>query len=212
QDFSIVGVVQDLRFRSPREPVRPAMFLLNLAPISAPVATLRATNEVQPVIDELGRRWQKSAAGVPFHATTAESNLLNAYWKLDVQRTRMFGLGAVIALAISSVGLFGLASFASQRRTREMGLRKALGATTPDLARLLLTQFLRPVIIAVVIAWPIAYFATQQWLAGFDDRIGVGPAYFVAATLAAVALAGVTVLSQVFRLARTRPAEALRHD
>jgi putative ABC transport system permease protein len=212
QSFTIVGVVQDLRFRSPREPVRPAMFLLSLQPMSQPIATVRAAGAVQPALAELRRRWQRIAADVPFSATTAASNLADAYWTLDAQRTRMFGLGALLALAISSVGLFGLASFAAERRTREMGLRKALGASTPALARLLLAQFLRPVGIAVLIAWPLAYFATQSWLSGFNERIDVGPAYFVSATLAAVALAGATVIAQVVRLARTRPAEALRYE
>jgi putative ABC transport system permease protein len=210
--FTIVGVVQDLRFRSPREPVKPAIFVLSLKPMSHPIATVRASGALQPLLQALKQRWQGIAAGVPFDATTAESNLAAAYWSLDVQRTRMFGLGAVLALAISSVGLFGLASFAAERRTREMGLRKALGASTSALARLLLAQFLRPVLLAVAIAWPVAYFVTQRWLAGFDERIGVGPTYFAGATVAALALAGVTVIAQVVRLARTRPAEVLRYE
>ena len=110
------------------------------------------------------------------------------------------------------VGLWGLASFNTARRVKEIGIRKSLGASATDIVKLLVGQFMRPVLIANLIAWPLAYFAMRTWLAGFDDRIALSPLFFIGASLVAIAIAVLTVLGQSLRASRTAPAWALRHD
>jgi putative ABC transport system permease protein len=113
---------------------------------------------------------------------------------------------------IGCVGLWGLASFNTARRVREIGIRKTLGASSTDIVRLLVGQFLRPVLVANLIAWPLAFLAMRTWLAGFDDRIALSPLYFVGASLIALVIAGATVSGQALRASRATPAWALRHD
>ena len=121
-------------------------------------------------------------------------------------------IGAVLAVVIGCIGLYGLAAFDTARRMKEIGIRKTLGASTADVLTLLIAQFLTPVLIADVFAVPIAYFAARQWLDGFDDRIALSPLFFVGAGLVAVAIAIATVFGQAWRVARAEPALALRHE
>jgi putative ABC transport system permease protein len=116
----------------------------------------------------------------------------------------------VLAVAIGCLGLYGLAAFDTMRRVKEIGIRKVLGASTSDVMQLLLVQFLKPVLLANVIAWPIAWFAMSHWLNGFDDRIVLSPVYFIAASVLALVIAAATVASQAWRVARAEPARALR--
>ena len=108
--------------------------------------------------------------------------------------------------------LWGLASFNTSRRVREIGIRKTLGASAADIVKLLVGQFLRPVFIANFVAWPLAYVAMRAWLAGFDDRIALSPLFFIGASLLAIVIAVLTVLGQSLRASRAAPAWALRHD
>jgi putative ABC transport system permease protein len=155
--------------------------------------------------------WRRIAPEVPFKAVTADQNL-ETYYKSDDQASRLFAIGAGLAVAIGCVGLWGLASFNTQRRVREIGIRKTLGASSRDVVLLLVTQFLRPVVIGNLIAWPLAFIAMRTWLAGFEDRIGLSPLYFLGATLASLLIAVATVLMQSLRAARAAPAWALRHE
>ena len=134
------------------------------------------------------------------------------FYDEDDRATRLFGIGAGLAVLIGCVGLWGLASFNTQRRAMEIGIRKTLGASSSDIVKLLVGQFLRPVLLANLIAWPLAFVAMRTWLAGFDDRITLSPLYFLGATALAVVIAVLTVLGQALRASRTAPAWALRHD
>jgi putative ABC transport system permease protein len=205
--------VLDIRFRSPHYPVPPTLYLFRSRDLNTPIAAVRFEGaDPRSVIARLRLAWRTIAPNVPFEAVTAEANLANAYWRADEQRSRLFALGAGLAVLIGCVGLYGLASFSAARRVREIGIRKALGATTADIAGLLLGQFLRPVLVANLIAWPIAFFAMRTWLSRFDDRVSLGVEYFLAATLLAVSVAAVTVLAQTVRAARAEPARALRYE
>ena len=156
--------------------------------------------------------WKRVVPGVPFEARSVEDNLYQRYYKADAQRSRLFTIGAVLAILIGCSGLYGLAAFDTARRVKEIGIRKTLGASTAEVLRLLIGQFLRPVILANLIAWPLAYVAMQRWLGGFDDRIALSPQFFVGASLAAVLIASTTVFGQAWRVARAEPARALRHE
>ena len=210
---TIIGVVDDVRFRSPRDPVDPVAYSYNTVDVISPFAAVRYTGRAPSAMAAaLEAAWKRVVPGVPFEARSVEDNLYQRYYKADAQRSRLFTLGAVLAVLIGCIGLYGLAAFDTARRVKEIGIRKTLGASTADVLTLLIGQFLRPVLIANLVAWPVAFVVMRGWLAYFDDRIALSPLYFVAATLAAIGIAAVTVLGQAWPVARAEPARALRHD
>ena len=210
---TIIGVVDDLRFASPRNPNAPTYYLYYREPekIDTAVATLRFTGDPRSVLAEVRGVWQRMAPQVPFEADTADQRLAEFY-KADDRATRLFGIGAGLAVLIGCVGLWGLASFNTARRVKEIGIRKTLGASSADIVRLLVGQFLRPVLFANLLAWPLAYAAMRTWLSGFEDRVALSPLYFLGASLLAAVIALLTVLGQSLRASRAPPAWALRHD
>ncbi|MES3101247.1 ABC transporter permease [Sphingomonas faeni] len=206
----IVGVIADMRFGSPRDPVEAFAYSYRPGGGYGAIVVIRTSVDPTVVLERLETAWRRVAPAVPPAATTVDQKLYESFYRQDVQRSRLFSTGAVLAVAIGCLGLYGLAAFDTMRRVKEIGIRKVLGASTSVVMRLLLVQFLKPVLLANVIAWPIAWFAMSHWLSGFDDRIPLSPVYFVAASALALAIAAATVASQAWRVARAEPARALR--
>ncbi|WP_242098621.1 ABC transporter permease [Sphingomonas sp. CROZ-RG-20F-R02-07] len=208
---TIIGVIDQLRFFSPRLPDDPTYYMYYGDIVAYPTVTLRFHGDAKSVIAAVRTLWQRMAPQVPFMGDTG-LHALNAFYQDDDRATRMFGIGAGLAVLIGCVGLWGLASFNTSRRVREIGIRKTLGASSTDIVKLLVGQFLRPVLIANLVAWPLAFIAMREWLAGFDDRIALSPLFFVGASLLAIVIAVLTVLGQSLRASGAAPAWALRHD
>jgi putative ABC transport system permease protein len=124
----------------------------------------------------------------------------------------MFGIFVGIAIMIACLGLFGVAAFTAERRTKEIGLRKVFGGRTRDIVRLLLWQFSIPVLIANAIAWPITYYYLHHWLESYAYRITLNPLYFLAAGITALAIAWITIIGHAIRVARASPIVALRYE
>ena len=133
-------------------------------------------------------------------------------YQADERQGELFGVFVGIAIFISCLGLFGLAAFTAGRRTREIGIRKVFGARTRDLVFLLLWQFSVPVLIANLIAWPVAWFYLRHWLEGYAYRIPLSPVYFLAGGLAALVIAWITVITHAVLVARANPVHALRYE
>ncbi|WP_454887478.1 ABC transporter permease [Sphingomonas oryzagri] len=207
----IIGVIEDMRFFSPHVPMDATYYLYYSKGLGFPVATLRYTGGFRAAMDAVRVAWRRIAPEVPFDAASGDQRLADFY-KSDDHAARLFTIGAILAVLIGCVGLWGLASFNTSRRVKEIGIRKTLGASSTDIVKLLVGQFLRPVLIANLIAWPLAWIAMRQWLAGFDDRIVLSPLYFVTASLLALGIAVLTVIAQSLRAARATPAWALRHE
>ncbi|HET9511508.1 MAG TPA: FtsX-like permease family protein, partial [Sphingomonas sp.] len=210
---TIIGVVDDLRFDTPRIAIPPTYYIYHGKPedIETSVTTLRVSGDPRAAMKDLQALWQRMVPQVPFDAKTADDRLTDFY-EADDRATRLFGIGAGLAVLIGCVGLWGLASFNTQRRVKEIGIRKTLGASSVDIVKLLVGQFLRPVLIANLVAWPLAFFAMRTWLAGFEDAIALSPLFFAGATVVALLVAVLTVLGQSLRASRAAPAWALRHD
>lgn len=208
--IAIIGVIENLNFNDPTVAVKP--FAYSLADDFASNLTVRHAGEAKPVLSRIEALWQQRAASVPFEGNSVNTLLYDRYLEGDVQRSRLFAFGTVLAVIVGALGLYGLAVFNTARRVREIGIRKSLGASSSAIARLLTGQFLRPVLIANVIAWPLAWLAMREWLSGFSERIALSPIYFLAASVLAIAIAVVTVLAQSLRASGITPADALRHD
>jgi putative ABC transport system permease protein len=129
-----------------------------------------------------------------------------------LRQSEAFGTCAAIAMSLSCIGLFALTAAAAERRTKEIGIRKALGADTGAVVRLLLWQFTKPVVWASLLAWPVAGYVMHRWLAGFAYHIDLPLGIFLAAACAALLIALATVSAQSILVARARPVEALRYE
>ena len=159
----------------------------------------------------IDRSWRRFAPHVAIRRQFSD-DLFAELYRADERHGAMFGIFVAIAIAIACLGLFGLAAFTAARRTREIGIRKTFGARTRDVARLLLWQFSIPVLLANLIAWPIAWYGLSQWLQTFADRIVLSPLYFLAAGMAALLIAWATVFTHAWRVARANPIHALRYE
>ena len=207
--ITVIGVTRDARFRSVREAVEPIVFLYDrYQPSWMLVRYDGAPNAVRTGIE---RVWKRIAPDVPFEAKFSDDIVRDLY-EADNARADIFAAFSGLAVVIGCLGLFGLASFTAERRTKEIGIRKVLGARTQDIVRLLVWQFSRPVLIANVIAWPVAWWAMRDWLNGFDARIGLNPALFVGAGLLALVIAAVTIIGHAMKVARANPIHALRYE
>ncbi len=118
----------------------------------------------------------------------------------------------LLAILIACLGLYGLAAFTAERRTREIGIRKVVGATVRDIVQLLAWQFSKPVVLANLIAWPVASWVMRDWLNTFDARVSLTPTPFVMAGILAFAIAIGTVAGHAVRIARLNPIHALRYE
>ena len=211
ETLTVVGVVADIRFRTPKKPVPPTIYMFNGREVGNVVGVRYASDDPRRVQALLEQAFRHIAPNVPFRANTIEDNL-EGYYRSDDQRGRLFTLCAILAVAIGCVGLYGLAAFNTTRRVKEIGIRKTHGASTIDILKLLIGQFLRPVLVANLIAWPVAYLVTSNWLAGFDQRISLNLLYFLAPSVLTALVATGTVAGQALTVARAEPARALRHD
>ena len=206
---TIVGVVENSRFRTVRDPVAPMIFLHDrLQPSWLIVRYNGDPGTVRAGVEQV---WKRIAPDVPFEAEFADDIVRDLYAP-EAARAQLFGAFALLAVVIGCLGLFGLAAFTAERRTKEIGLRKVMGARTRDIVRLLVWQFSRLVLIANLIAWPVAWWAMRDWLNGFDLRIPLDPWLFVAAGGLALVIAAATVMSHALRVARTHPIHALRYE
>ena len=151
------------------------------------------------------------ANDVPFEAKFSD-DIVREQYKSEQSRAEIFAAFSLLAVLIGCLGLFGLAAFTAERRTKEIGIRKVLGARTRDIIQLLVWQFSRPVIAANIIAWPIAWWVMRDWLNGFDQRIALTPVPFLVAAAIALGIAIVTVVGHAVKVARSNPIYALRYE
>jgi putative ABC transport system permease protein len=206
----IIGVVRDSRFRSVREEMEPIVFRYDRA--NLPYAVIRyKAGDLPRVRKELESVWKRFAPEVPFEAELSEE-VLGRLYKAEEARGQLFGGFALLAVLIACLGLFGLAAFTAERRTKEIGVRKVFGARARDIVRLLAWQFSKPVILANLIAWPAAWWLMREWLNGFDTRIALTPGPFLLAGLIALAIAVGTIAGHAIRVARANPIHALRYE
>jgi putative ABC transport system permease protein len=206
----IVGVLADANFHGARELMRPVIFVYD------PKATLDLALRLRPdsipeTLAFIDKSWRvfSPIAAIQRHFLDESFDKL---YQADQRQGTMFGIFVAVAIAIACMGLFGLAAFTAGRRTREIGIRKVFGARTRDVVLLLLWQFSIPVLLANLIAWPIAWYYLHSWLQGFAYRIMLTPLYFVAAGAVALVIAWATVLAHAWRVARANPVHALRYE
>lgn len=206
---TIVGVVSDSRFRSVRQPLDDILFVN--ADSGHQWLVVRYKGDPRAMRGKLEQAWRGITTEVPFEADFSEDVVAELYEAEDA-RAKTFAGFALLSVIVGCLGLFGLAAFTAERRTKEIGIRKVLGARSRDIVRLLVWQFSKPVIVANLIAWPVAWWVMRGWLNGFDDRIPLGPTPFLLAALLALAIAVGTIAGHAIRVAKANPIQALRYE
>lgn len=204
----IVGVIKDLHSRSLRSIVTPSLYYVE--DLRGGVITMELDPErVTATMEGLEEIWKRHMPEVVFSSSFVDADF-DALYRDEQQRGQMFTTFTMLAIIISCLGLYALASFEAERRFREIGLRKVLGADVLDIVRLLVWQFSKPVIIANLIAWPVAWFIMQNWLEGFHYRIELNPLIFLGAGLTALLISWMTVGGRAIKVANASPVKALR--
>ena len=206
---TVIGVVRDARFRSVKLPLDPIMF--QNADNGHTHLVVRFNGNPAEVRSRLERVWKGITTEVPFEAEFSDEIVAELYEAEDA-RAQTFAAFALLAIIVACLGLFGLAAFTAERRTKEIGIRKVLGARTRDIVRLLAWQFSKPIIVANLIAWPVAWWVMRDWLNNFDARIDLGPTPFVLAGMLALAIAIGTIAGHAVKVARANPIHALRYE
>ncbi|KRC79104.1 FtsX-like permease family protein [Sphingomonas sp. Root241] len=207
---TVVGVAEDTRFRTARDAIEPAVYAYDPEHTNQVLVRFAAARPGE-VMAALNKVWRKFEPEIPFEARFVD-DIVRELYAADRARGALFAGFSVLAVLIACLGLYSLASFATERRTKEIGIRKVLGAKVRDIVRLLAWQFSKPVVLANLIAWPGAWWAMREWLNTFDIRIPLTPTPFALAGLLALLIAIVTVAGQSLRVARTNPIHALRYE
>jgi ABC-type antimicrobial peptide transport system permease subunit len=206
----IVGVIKDFHFRSLHDAIEPLAMKI-LPEWNDNLCVRLGAADPASALGFLEDTWNEVVPGFPFEYRFLDESLDGLYRAEERvgEITRYF---TILALFVSSLGLIGLASHMAERRTKEIGVRKVLGSSVTGVVFLLSKVFVKRVLSAAVIAWPIAWYAAGRWLENYPYRVGVGWGTFVFAGLLVLAVALSTVSYQVLRAATSNPVEALRYE
>jgi putative ABC transport system permease protein len=211
-DATVVGVIDDLHMRSIHEEITPTIYYAgDDAKVFYSFVLRLAPGARERALAAVDRAWAGVYPEVPIQRSFVDEDFAKLYAGED-ERVRMFAGFSGLAIIVACLGLFGLASYTADRRTREIGIRKVLGASNADVIRLLLWQFSRPVLFANLLAWPAAWYFLDRWLASFAYRVELSLAPFLAAGFAALLIAWGTVLRHARRVARTGAVVSLRYE
>ncbi len=206
----IIGVVKNYHFRSLKQEIEPLILILNPSNCWALFARL-SSEDVSKTIGYMEKVWGEFASGYPFNYRFMDEAIDNLY-RAEQQIGTLFRYFTILAIFISCLGLFGLASFMAEQRTKEIGIRKVLGASVSKILLLLSKEYAKWVLFANIIAWPFAYYTMNKWLQGYAYRINIAVWSFVLAAVLALAIALFTVSYQAVRAATANPADALRYE
>ena len=206
----VIGVVKDFHIKSMHQPLTPFGIIMRKQMFGG--LALRVKGEVTEELETfLKKAWDQFLPHRPFGFNRMDRWIQGVYYE-ERQLGRMLRAFAGLAIILACLGLFGLSSHLVQRRRREMGIRKALGATASSIGLLLSSLFTRLVLAAILIAWPVAYWVMRNWLDGFAYQVGLGPWVFLWGGMTAMGIALATVSYHAARAATANPVDALRHE
>jgi putative ABC transport system permease protein len=213
--YTIIGVVRDFHFQSLHHIISPLYFIhnqKNFVPGVDGLITVRLRPQnVSSTLEAIGSLWQQVQPDVPFRYSFLDRDWANLYEK-EITTRRVFEIFTMLAIFIACLGLLALAAFTAERRTKEIGIRKILGASVGNIVSLLSSDFLKLVLIAIVVASPLAWYVMNQWLENFAYRVTIGPGVFMLGAIIALLIAFVTVSFQSVRAATGDPMKALKTE
>ena len=205
----VVGVVEDVHFESLHNKIAPQIYLIQ--PRVHIVSVKIKPENVAATLDFLEGKWSQWRPGYPFDYSFLDERF-DALYKSEKKLGEIFGIFSILAIIIACLGLLGLASFTAEQRTKEIGIRKTMGATVSNILYMFSKEFLRLIIIAGLIAAPIAYFGMSEWLNTFAYSGGINWITFVAAALLALLITLATISYQAIKAATANPIKSLRYE
>ena len=210
-EMNIIGVVADVHFESLRSTIRPEIY--HLGHDFGTALSIRFTGDSTKALEQVELLWQEEIPTLPFSYSFVSDDVAEQY-ATEQGQAAMFAAFSGLAILIASLGLYGLASFTAVRRTKEIGIRKVMGASVFDIVKLLVWQFSKPVLIANIIAWPVSFYLMSRWLESFVYRIdnSVIITLSITAAVGALAIAWFTVAGNSFSVAKSNPIKALRYE
>jgi ABC-type antimicrobial peptide transport system permease subunit len=208
---SIIGIVKDYHFKPINLSLEPLVLRLYEPQWLRFIYVRISPDNISEILKYTENRWKQFFPGVPFQYFFVDQALANVYLSLD-QIGVLFRWFTILAIVIACLGLFALSAYITEQRTKEIGIRKVLGATVPGVALLLSKEFIKWVLIANLAAWPVAYFFMKEWLNNFAYRTRLGLDIFIISGLLAFTIALLTVSFQSIKAALTNPADNLRYE
>jgi len=205
----VIGLMKDFHYKSLHAEIEPA--LLRLGSFPTYVASRISSNNIQGTLSDLEKIWQEFAPEQPFQYSFLDQDFDKLY-RADQQVGKLVGTFTVFAICIACLGLFGLASFSAEQRTKEIGVRKVLGASVPNIILLLSKEFTKLVLVAFIIAAPIALYAMNKWLQEFAYKTDINILIFILAGGGALLIAYLTVGYQAAKAALANPIDALKYE
>jgi len=210
QRLKIIGVMKDFNIASMHTPIEPVCFTVLGNFGGDQYATVRLSgNDVPETLKTIEQKWQTFTANQPFQYDFFTDSWNNLY-SSEMKTEKIFILFAVLAIFIACLGLLGLITYITNKRTREIGIRKTYGASVQVILRLLSREVVYLILISSLFAYPVAYFGSKYWLEGFASKVNVSPLIYIIATLGALAIGWLSILYQTLKAASYNPADALR--
>ena len=209
----VVGVIPDIHFSSLHNEIKATIYEEPSPNYSRRISVKLEAGNYDAAIQHFEETWKKLVPGEPAFWEFLDDRF-DALYRSEQRQAQMFGVFSGFAIFVATLGLFGLASFTTERRTKEIGIRKVMGASVRDIVMLLTTDFTKLVLIANVIAWPVAFYFMNGWLNRFAYKAPFGEWawLFIASAIAALAVAWLTIALQASRAATARPVMALRYE
>jgi putative ABC transport system permease protein len=207
---TVIGVAKDFHYQSLHERIQPMLFALNKYAMSK--LSIHINNDNIPaVMSKLEEKWKRLTPGLPFEYSFLDQDYDKLY-AADAKLGKVTGVFSMLAIFVGCLGLLGLTSFSVERRVKEIGIRKVLGASSAHVVFIISSEFIKLIGIAFLLAVPATYYMIGQWLNNFTDHIAIGPSSFLIAGAAVLALTWLTVSYLSFKAAATNPSEALRNE
>jgi len=202
-------VIKDFNFSSLHEQVKP--LALKLKHYDGEIALRFKTDNVSGLVSQIENSWKVMAPGQPFHYSFMDDDF-NHIYAAEQRIGKIFITFAILAIFIACLGLFGLVTYAAEQRVREIGVRKVLGATVADITAMLSKDLLRMVVVSLVIAFPLAWWAMHKWLEDFAYRTNISWWIFAGAGMIAICIALATISIQAVKAASANPVNSLRTE
>jgi putative ABC transport system permease protein len=208
--YKIIGVMKDFNIESMHKPIAPVCFTIDGGGGGDQFATIRLSgNNINSTISEIEKLWQKFTPDMPFQYDFFTDRWNNLY-SSEMKTGKIFLIFSFLAIFIACMGLIGLITYITDRRTREIGIRKSYGASIPVILGLLSREMIYIILISSLLAYPVAYFGSLYWLNGFASKISLNPIIFILATLISMLIGWLSISYQTIKAANYNPATALR--
>ncbi len=209
----IIGIVKDFHFASLHDKVQPVVFYL-ASELTEPLGSMEVrvkSEDLPKTIGSLKEVWDNVAGGRDFEFEFMDEAVARHY-KAEDRFLKIFTTFSMLSIMLGGLGLFGLTAFMAKRRTREIGIRRVMGASVPTLIRIMSGDFLKLVLIANIIGWPIAWYFMNRWLGNFAYKAPISPVVFVATGIVVLLIAFLCVLYHSLKVSRVNPVNSLRSE